>query len=198
MIADTGRGETFIEELLELMVRRHLVTLAAFLLQPHPPALAVGEIVLDRNDGADAREAVDHDANQRAVTEAHQPRHFGFRPVRQSDFLDDLYASGQLPGLLLSKDRRLATVHDMLGPAHRVRRVGGENLADDQPVEQHTDRGQVLLDCRSGGSALPYGSIAGLRHLQRLDIGSDMEGLDTTRSPMPCCSSQAKNEHTAR
>src|SRR5882757_345490 len=39
VIADAGRGEIFIEELLQLVVRRHLVTLAAFLLQPYPPAL---------------------------------------------------------------------------------------------------------------------------------------------------------------
>ena len=42
-IAYPGRDDIFIEELLELVVRRHLVTLAAFLLQPHPPAPAVGK-----------------------------------------------------------------------------------------------------------------------------------------------------------
>jgi hypothetical protein len=36
---------TGIAAYLELVVCRHLVTLAAFLLQPHPPALAVGEVV---------------------------------------------------------------------------------------------------------------------------------------------------------
>ena len=45
MIADTGRREIFIKEVLELVVCWHLVTLAALLLQPHPPTLAIGKIV---------------------------------------------------------------------------------------------------------------------------------------------------------
>ena len=59
-----------------------------------------------------------------------------------------------------------------------MRRVDGEDLADDEPVEQHADRRQVLLDGRPGGRALSHGAIAGVRHLQRFDIGGDMEGLD--------------------
>ena len=53
-------------------MRRHFVALAAFLVQPHPPALAAGVIVLDLHgdDGADAGEAVDHHADQRAVAQA--------------------------------------------------------------------------------------------------------------------------------
>ena len=47
-----------------------------------------------------------------------------------------------------------------------------------EPVEQHADRGQVLLDGRPCRCALLHGPIAGVRHLQRLDIGSDMERLD--------------------
>jgi hypothetical protein len=46
-----------------------------------------------------------------------------------------------MPGLVLSEDRRLAAAHDVLGPAHCVRRVDGEDLADHEPVEQHADRG---------------------------------------------------------
>jgi hypothetical protein len=57
-----------VARLSEIMVRAHFVTLAAFLLQPHPPALPIGKIVLDTHDrGADAREGIDHDADQRAV-----------------------------------------------------------------------------------------------------------------------------------
>jgi hypothetical protein len=33
-------------------------------------------------------------------------------------------------------------------PAHRMGRIGGQDLADDEPVEQHADRGKVLLDGR--------------------------------------------------
>ncbi|HEX3522209.1 MAG TPA: hypothetical protein VHT52_08995, partial [Stellaceae bacterium] len=54
LITDAGRGQVFIKEMLELVVGRHLVPLAAFLVQPYPPALAVGKVVFDlhRDDGA--------------------------------------------------------------------------------------------------------------------------------------------------
>ena len=51
--------------------------------------------------------------------------------------------SEQPAGLLLGQHRRLAAAHDVLGPAHRMRRVDGEDLADHQPVEQHADRREV-------------------------------------------------------
>ena len=65
VIADAGRGEVVVDVGLELVVRRHLVALAAFLVQPHPPALALGVIVLDlhRDGGADVGEGIGHDAD---------------------------------------------------------------------------------------------------------------------------------------
>jgi hypothetical protein len=53
VLADAGRGEILIEELFELVMRRHFVALAAFLVKAHPPALAARVIVLDPhgNDG---------------------------------------------------------------------------------------------------------------------------------------------------
>ena len=46
-------------------------------------------------------------------------------------------------------------------------RIGGDDLAGDQPIEQHADGGQVLLDRRL------------LEVLaERLDIGGDVERLD--------------------
>src|SRR5271168_3207387 len=41
-LPDASRGQIFVDERFELMVRRHLMALAAFLVQPHPPALAGG------------------------------------------------------------------------------------------------------------------------------------------------------------
>jgi hypothetical protein len=72
-----------------------------------------------------------------------------------------------MAGLILGEHRRLAAAHDMLGPAYRMRRIDGEDLADDEPIEQHADRREVLFDRGFGG-----------RRLQRLDIGGDMHGLD--------------------
>jgi hypothetical protein len=69
--------------------------------------------------------------------------------------------------LVLGEHRRLTAAHDMLGLAHRMRRVDSEDLADDQPVEQHANGRKVLLHRRLGG-----------RRLQRLDIGRDVDRLD--------------------
>src|SRR6516164_1174197 len=74
VLADPGGGEILVDEGFELVVRRHLVALSAFLVQPHPPALIAWVIVIDLHgdDGANAREAVDHDANQRAIAAGRQ------------------------------------------------------------------------------------------------------------------------------
>jgi hypothetical protein len=66
----------------------------------------------------------------------------------------------------------------VLWRAHRVRWVDRDHLADHQPVEQHADRGKVLLDGRPGSFALLDRRFAGRRYLQRFDIGRDMERLD--------------------
>jgi hypothetical protein len=47
LTVDIGRIKIFIQILFELVVRRHLVDLATFLVQPHPPALAIGKVVLN-------------------------------------------------------------------------------------------------------------------------------------------------------
>jgi hypothetical protein len=59
-----------------------------------------------------------------------------------------------------------------------VRWVDRRDLADDQPVEQHADRSQVLLDVRPGRRALPYGSITGFGYFERLDVSGDMKRFD--------------------
>jgi hypothetical protein len=41
-----------------------------------------------------------------------------------------------------------ARLDDVLRAADRVGRIGGDDLAGDQPVEQHADSGEVLLDRR--------------------------------------------------
>jgi hypothetical protein len=93
-------------------------------------------------------------------------------------FLATLTLPKQPPGLVLGEHRRLAAFHDMLRPTHRMRRVDREDLADDEPIEQHADRGKVLFDGRPGRRALFHCRIAGVGHLQRFDIRSDMERLD--------------------
>ena len=55
----------------------------------------------------------------------------------------------------------------MLRTPHRMGRIGGDDLAGDQPVEQHADGGEVLLDRRL------FKILA-----ERLDIRGDMQRLD--------------------
>ena len=57
---------------LKVVVARHGVRLAAFLAQPHPKAAVLREHVLDLHAErrADAREAVDHQPDQRPVAQA--------------------------------------------------------------------------------------------------------------------------------
>jgi hypothetical protein len=131
------------------------VAFAALFVEPDPPALAVGKIVLDphRHHGADAREGVGHDADQRTVAQADESRGI--------DALD------QDASLVGGEHGGLAALDDVLGPAHRGGGIAGEDAASDEPIEQHADGGEVLLDGR-------------LRHslLERLYIGGDVERLD--------------------
>jgi hypothetical protein len=58
----------------------------------------------------------------------------------------------QAPHLLLDQHWHLTAASDVLGFADRMRWVDGEPLPEDKPVEQHADRGKVLLDrCLGGG-----------------------------------------------
>jgi len=56
-VADAGRLYIRVEIGFEVVMRRHLMALAAFLMQTNPPALALGVVVLDPHgdDGANAR-----------------------------------------------------------------------------------------------------------------------------------------------
>ena len=69
---DPGGLDIGVEVLLEGVVHRHLVMLAALLVQPEPPALALGEVVLDphRNRRADPRKAVDQHPDQCPIAQA--------------------------------------------------------------------------------------------------------------------------------
>jgi hypothetical protein len=66
----------------------------------------------------------------------------------------------QLARLFVGQHRGLAGLDDVLGTAHRMRRIDRDDLAGDQPVEQHADRGEVLLDRRLLKFLPEIGSIA--------------------------------------
>jgi hypothetical protein len=111
---DAGGTNVLVEEGFELVVRRHFVALAAFLVEADPPALAIGKIILDphRHDGADAGEGVGHHADQGAVAQADEGRGV--------DALD------QHAGLVGREHGGLAALDDVLGAAHGGGGIGGE------------------------------------------------------------------------
>ena len=133
---DPGRGEIG----LRLVVDRHGVVLAAFFLEPQPPALALLVVVLHAHadDGRDTRKAVDHHAQQGAIAQAWEGRR-----------VDGVQ---QQPRFGWLQHRRLTRPDDVGRPAHRGGRVGGHHLPDHQPVEEAADGGQMLLD--RGGAIL--------------------------------------------
>ena len=64
----------------------------------------------------------------------------------------DLFVSNR-PALFRIQHRGLAGLDHMLWPANRMRRVGGDDLAGDQPVKQHADRGERAR-CEDAGNSL--------------------------------------------
>ena len=74
-----------------------------------------------------AREGIDHEADERTVAQADDGRDI--------DRVDKLARFGRI------EHRRLAAPHDVERPAHRGGRIGREDLAYHEPVEQVTQRG---------------------------------------------------------
>ena len=144
------------------MVHRHLVVLAALLVQPEPPALALGEVVLDphRKRRADPREAVDQDADE--------------RPIAKADQAVCRDALEQLMRFLRREDRRPAAVDDVARAPHHGGGVAPDDLADHQPVEQHAHRRQMLLDAGRR-----------VRRPELLDVGGHMHGLEEPELGQP-------------
>ena len=132
-VANAGRLYIGVEIGLQIVMGRHFMTLAAFFVQPKPPALALRVKILHAHvgDGADTAEGVDHDGDERAIAEADEGlRLDGFEELRASAPLN----TGVFPRFAdaWARGRR------------RPDSCGGR--LDDQVIAQHADRGQVLLD----------------------------------------------------
>ncbi|MGO9233319.1 MAG: hypothetical protein ACLP4V_04250 [Methylocella sp.] len=76
-VADASRLDISVEIGFQIVMRRHLMALAAFLMQADAPALALGVVVLDAHgdDGADAGKGERHHRNQLSIP--HVRSHFG-------------------------------------------------------------------------------------------------------------------------
>ena len=118
---------------LGIMVQRHLVMTTAFFVEPHPvPAITQPHVFnshLERR--ADAGERVDHQGNDRPVPQSGDGRH-----------VDGIEQS---PGFARRENRRLAFGDDHPRSLDGRSRIRAENAARDEIVEQHADRGQMLL-----------------------------------------------------
>ena len=94
-------------------------------------------------------QAAGHHGDQRAVAQSHDRGRFRVRAGHLC-LPDDFNTLEQPPRLLLGQHRGRAAFDDMLGPAHRVRKINREHLADHEPVEQHANCGEVQFDGRLG------------------------------------------------
>ena len=163
VLCDAGGGEVGVDVALRGVVGRHHVAASTLLMEAEKGAgplrvVVVGDAHGDR--GAHPGEAVDEDAEKGAIAQACECR--------------DVHAVEQCPGLRGGEHRGLAGLDDMLRSPHGARGVEGQDLADDQPVEAHAQRCQVLLDARGGEPA---------REL--LDVGRDRDGLDLVQREAP-------------
>ena len=170
VVGDAGRLDVGVDILLQGMVGRHLVLLAAFLVEPQPGPFSLSVVVLDRhcNHGANAGEGEDHRGDECPVAQADEVRALDLLALRVLPMTRaDRDAVEKGAGLLGGEHRRLALRDDVLGAANRVGRVDVDDLAGDQPVEEHADGGELLLDRRLG-----------VVLLELLDIGGDQDRLD--------------------
>jgi hypothetical protein len=159
---------------LEVVVAGHLVALAAFLVQanPKPAALHIDVLDLHRERRAEAREGIDHEADQGVVAKADRRCHVD--------------AVKQLPCLGRIEHRRLAALHTVRGTADRSSRVHRHDLARHKPIEQMPDRGEALLDGRRGALTA-----------ELLDVGRDVQRLHVGDRATPALAHQARNSRVA-
>ena len=114
----------------------HRVLLAALLVKLHLPACALWPKILDLHAQrcGDAGKGIGEGGDERAVAQVAQ----GFG----RNALDE-----RAP-LLALEHRRLAGLHDVLRSAHGRGRIQRNDLAGDQPIEQHPHGGELLLHVR--------------------------------------------------
>ena len=133
VLADPGGLEVGVGIGLSRVVGGNQVVPPALLVEPEERPSPLGVVVGDakRDCGAPPREAGDEEG---AVTKFHQGR--------------DVDAVEEGPGLLGGEDRSFAGLDDVPPAPDRVRGIEGEDLVDDEPVEKHPKRREVLLGAR--------------------------------------------------
>ena len=140
---------------IQVVMRRHVVSLPALFMKPYPGSFALDIHVLNAHEEhrSDPREGVDHERDERPIAQAHH----GAR----------VDAREKLPRLLGGKDGSLPLLHDMPRASDCVRWIGREHLVDHEPVEEHPQGGKLLLDRGRGEPCREF-----------LNIGGDVDGPD--------------------
>ena len=135
---------------------RHLVHLAALLVEPEHPVAAAHVVIahVHAHHGADAPKGEDHRPDDGPVPPAHH--------------VVQRYRVQQVAGLLRVEQGCLALSHDVLGPLHRSGRIDVQYPSGDQPVQAATNRRQVLL--HRGG-----------RRVHLFDVGADVNRADAVQ-----------------
>jgi hypothetical protein len=115
-------------------------------------------------------EGVDHHADQHPIAQAGQGT--GVDRVDQG------------AGFIGLQYRGLAFLLRVLRPTHRVRRIGGDDLADHYPVEEHAQCGQPLLyrGLRMH-SELRFDNGRHIHRLHLAEIGDPMLGAEARELP---------------
>jgi hypothetical protein len=136
----------------EIVICGHVVALAALFVQPDPSAPPLDEVVLDFHGdrGADAGEGEHHEADESAIAQAHHARQLFFLAALELYRSRSRNTIEQRARLLSCQHRRLALSDRMFRSAHGVGGIHVDDVTDYQPVKQHPQRGQVLLDGRLG------------------------------------------------
>jgi hypothetical protein len=117
------------------------MALAAFLVQSHPASATLRVVVLDPHfdDGTDPPEGINHCCND--------------RPIAKTDDIRVVDRIQQRARFLLGQNWRFAFLNRVLRASDRRGRIRGHDLADHQPIEQHADGGEMLLDRGLGESS---------------------------------------------
>src|ERR1700733_656731 len=139
-----------------------LVHLAALFVATYPSATVLYIVILDLHlhGGADAREGISHERDERTIA--------------KPDQRIDLDRIEERPHLFCREYRGFAFLHAVAWPADGVGWIQGDHLSGYQPIEEHPYRREVLLHRRL---RMPF-------H-ERLDVGCHVNGLHIAQREFP-------------
>src|SRR5262249_49938796 len=120
--------------LFKVVVAWHFMTFPALFMKPHPetPRLRVAVLNLHTGDSTDARASVRHDGDECAIAKTNDGLYI--------DTVEDLSC------FVGREDRRFSLFYAVLWTADDGSRIQRNNLPDNEPIEKHSDSGELLLD----------------------------------------------------